>query len=87
MNVEKAFRIFAGIGIKIKSDGRIRLGGVIGTSDNKNKYTDKKNDECCKEIYFFSTIAATEPHSTCAGFIFGLKHRHTYFMRAIPNIS
>ena len=34
-----------------------------------------------------STIAATEPRAAFAGFLFGLKHRCTYFMRTIPNIS
>ena len=34
-----------------------------------------------------SNIAATEPNAAFAGFTFGLKHRYSYFMRTIPNIS
>ena len=82
----KAFRIFAGIGIKITSECRRHLEGVIGTNDNKNKYIDKKIDEWCKETEVLSTIAATEYHAAFAGFIVGLKHRYTYFMTTIPNI-
>ena len=78
--------MFAGTGIKITSDGRRHLGGVIGTSESK-KFIDEKIDEWCKEIEILSTIAATEPHAVFAGFIFGSKHRYTYFMRTTPNIS
>ena len=35
--LEKAFQIFAGIGIKITSECRRHLEGVSGTNDNKNK--------------------------------------------------
>ena len=85
--LEEATRIFAGTGIKITSEGRRHLGGVIGTNENKMKYIDEKIDVWCREIEVLSTIAATEPHAAFAGFIFGLKHRYTYFMRTIPNIS
>ena len=61
--------------------------GVISTNENKNKFIDEKIDELCKEIEVLSTIAATELHVAFAGFIFRLKHRYTYFMRTIPNIS
>ena len=32
--LETVFRIFAGTGIRITSDGRRHLGGVIGTNEN-----------------------------------------------------
>ena len=53
----------------------------------KTSTLSKKNDEWCKEIEVLSTIAATEPNAAFAGFTFGLKHRYSYFMRTIPNIS
>ena len=37
------------------------LRGVIGTTENKNKYIDIKIDKWCKEIEVLSTITATEP--------------------------
>ena len=40
-DLEKAFQIFAGTGIKIISNGRRHLGEEIGTNGNKNKYIDK----------------------------------------------
>ena len=85
--LHKAFWIFAGTGIKITSDGRRHLGEVIDTNENKNKFTDKKINQWNKEIKILSTIAATEPYAAFTGFIFGLKHRYTYFMKTIPNIS
>ena len=85
--LQKAFRIFTGTGIKITSDGWRHLEGVIGTNENKNKFIDKKIDEWGKEIAILSTIAATEPHAAFAGFIFSLKHCCTCFMRTISNLS
>ena len=41
------------------------------------------NDERCKKKQVLSTVAATEPHATLSGFIFGLKHRYIYFMKTI----
>ena len=81
------FRIFAGTGIKITSGSRRHVGGVIGTHENKNKFIDKKSDKWCKGIEIVSTIAVTESQAAFPGFIFDLKHRYTYFMRTIPNIS
>ena len=46
--LQKAFRIFVGTGIKITSDGRRHLGWVIGTNQNKNKFIDEKMGEWCK---------------------------------------
>ena len=85
LKLEKAFRIFAGTGIKIMSDSRRHWGGVTGTNENINKNIDEKNDKWCKKMEVLLTIAATEPHVPFAGFIFGLKYRYTYFMRTIPN--
>ena len=85
--LQKAFWIFAGTGIKITLDGRRHLGVVIGTNENKNKSIEEKIDEWCKEIKILSTIAATEFHAAFTGFVFVLKHRYTYFMRTISNIS
>ena len=45
--------------VKITSNGRSDLVGVIGTYENINKYIDEKIDEWCKEIEVLSTIAAT----------------------------
>ena len=47
----------------------------------------KKSDKWCKGIEIVSTIAVTESQAAFPGFIFDLKHRYTYFMRTIPNIS
>ena len=40
-----------------------------------------------KQIETLSKIAAFEPHTAYAGFTSCLRHRYTYYMRTIPNIS
>ena len=32
-------------------------------------------------------FATTQPHSSYAGFVFGLRHRWTYFLRTLPDIA
>ena len=83
----KAKNSFSGTGINITNEGRRHLGGVIGSSENKNTYINNKIDEWCKEIEVLSKIATSEPHAAYAAFVFGLRHRYTFFMRTIPNIS
>ena len=83
----KAKNSFSGTGINITNEGRSHLGGVIGSSENKNTYINNKIDEWCKEIEVLSKIATSEPHAAYAAFVFGLRHRYTFFMRTIPNIS
>ena len=59
------FQIFSGTGIKIPSDGRRHLGGLIGTNENKNKCIDQKNGEWCKEISFVNYCSNRTLCSLC----------------------
>ena len=40
-----------------------------------------------KQLEILTNFACTEPLATFSGFIRGLRHRYTYFMRPIPGIS
>ena len=66
----KAKNSFSDTGINITNEGRRHLGGVIGSSENKNTYINNKIDEWCKEIEVLSKIATSDtPYlkfETCA---------------------
>ena len=50
--LQKAFQIFAGTGIKITPDGRRHLGGVIGTNENKKSSLTRKLTNGAKKYKF-----------------------------------
>ena len=84
---EEAKKIFSGTKINITTEGRKYLGGVIGTDKFKTEYVDEKIEEMIKQLERFCKIAMYEPQAAYSAFIFGFKHKITYLMRCIPNIS
>ena len=46
-----------------------------------------KVSEWVKQLEILTKFARTEPHAAFSGFIHGLRHSYTYFMRTIPGIS
>ena len=63
------------------------LGTVIGSNDNKEEFVLAKVSEWVKQLEVLTNFACTEPHAAFSGFIHGLRHRYSYFMRTIPGIS
>ena len=63
------------------------LGTVVGSNDNKEEFVLAKVSEWVKQLEFLINFACTEPHAAFSGFIHGLRHRYSYFMRTIPGIS
>ena len=43
--------------------------------------------EWIKKLEILTEFACTEPHAAFSGFIHGLRHRYTYFMRTVPGVS
>ena len=43
--------------------------------------------EWVKQLEVLTNFACPEPHTAFSGFIHGLRHRYTYFMRSNPGIS
>ena len=90
---ERANRVFKNTnsdpsaGLNITTNGRKHLGAALGTEEFKNEYIDNKIEQWSEEIKVLANIAKTEPHLAYAAFTHGYKHKFTYFMRTIPNIS
>ena len=85
--VKKSNKIFKNSSIQITSTGQRHLGAVIGTTEYKQEYMNEKITTWTEEIRMLSEIAKTEPQSAYICFTSGFKHKITYYMRTIPNIS
>ena len=78
---------FKDTNIQIFSEGQRHLGAVIGSVKYKHDYIQEKIDLWTRELRVLCKIASTEPHAAYTGFITGFKHKVSYYMRTIPNIS
>ena len=56
-------------------------------NENKEEFVIAKLSEWVKQLEVLTNFACTEPHAAFSGFIHGLRHRYTYFMKTIPAIS
>ena len=84
---QRAFTVFKDTAIKITTEGQRHLGAVIGSSKYKREYVQNKIDELINEIKVLSMIAKTEPQAAYSCFITAFKHKPSYIMRTIPDIS
>lgn len=82
-----AFSVFKDTAIKITNEGQRHLGAVIGSSKYKQEYVQNKIDELINEMKVLSMIAKTEPQAAYSCFITAFKHKPSYIMRTIPDIS
>ena len=82
-----AQQIFKDSCIQITTEGNRHLGAVVGSNKHKDKFVNSKVAEWVNEIILLGKIAQTEPHVAYAAFTHGLRHKYTYIMRTIPNIS
>ena len=57
----------------------------IGSEEYQKDYVDGKVTEWVGEIVKLAEIATTEPQACYSAYIFGLKHKWTYFLRTIPD--
>ena len=83
----EAEQIFEGAGVNITSAGKKHLGATIGTIDYSEEFMTSMVRKWVDEIETLSKIAAFEPHTAYAAFISCIRHRYTYYMRTVPNIS
>ena len=82
-----ATEIFQDTGVNITTSGRKYLGGFIGKVDERRKYVKTIIDDWIEKIKLLSNIAKSEPQAAYAAFVSGFKHKFTYHIRVIPDIS
>ena len=85
--MQRAKEIFAGTGIQITEDGQKYLGGFVGTVEAVNKYVDGLVENWLEQLDVLVNIAKSEPQAAYTSFTSGFRHKMTYFIRTIPNIS
>ena len=64
-----------------KGEGAVRPIGV------GEEYVDEKVEEWVAQVTRLAEFATTQPQSSYATFVFGLRHRWTYFLRTLPNMA
>ena len=68
-------------------DGKRLLGTVIGSIKYRRNYVTQKVNILLHESDILCDIARIEPQAAYSCFVSGYKHKLTYVMRTIPNIS
>ena len=48
---------------------------------------DEKVEEWVAQVTRLAEFATTQPHSSYAAFVFGLRHRWAYLLRTLPDIA
>ena len=51
------------------------------------EYVDEKVEEWVAQVTSLAEFATTQPQSSYVAFVFGLRHRWTYFLRTLPDIA
>ena len=84
---ERAENIFEGTEIKITTVGRKYLGGFVGKTEGAETYVGDLVKEWVEQLDTLSNIAKSEPQSAYSSFTAGFRHKITYFIRTIPNLT
>ena len=86
---QAAKEILSETAINITTEGRKHLGATLGSRDFLEEYVviGEKNEEWVAQVARLAKFATTQPQSSYAAFVFGLRHRWTYFLRALPDIA
>ena len=63
------------------------LGVAVGSNENKEVFVISKVSEWVKQLEIPTKFTYSEPHAAFSGFIHGLRHRYTCFMRTVPGNS
>lgn len=84
---EKAKQVFSESDVHITNAGKRHLGAALGTQQYRENFINEKIQIWIKEITLLSQIAKIEPQAAYSAFISGYKHKITYFIRTLPNIS
>ena len=86
-DMDEAKQLFRNHSIQITSEGQRHLGAALGSPEYRNKYINEKVNGWVKELEKLSMIAVAQPQAAYSAFVNGYKHKFTYFIRTIPDIS
>ena len=86
-HLQYTYQFFSTSGLNITSEGRRHLGAIIGTDNFKQPYLNELVNDWIQQVKTLTEISKSEPHAAFSSFNHGLKHKFSYAMRTIPNIS
>ena len=84
---DEAVEIFSDTSVKITKRGKKHLGAAVGHIDYREEFLGGLVADWVQQIEALSIIASHDPQSAYTAFTKCIRHRYTYFMRTIPNIS
>ena len=85
--LQEAKNIFNGVGVNITTRGKKHLGAVIGETDYKVEFVENIVQKWVDQVTVLSQIATFEPQAAYTAFVTCLRHRYTFYMRTISDIS
>jgi hypothetical protein len=85
--VDAAREIFADTDINITSEGRVYLGGFVGSKESRENYAKELVKKWCEQLMMLSKIAQSEPQAAYAAFVSGFQHKLTYYIHTLPNLG
>ena len=84
---DMALKTFENTGTNLTEDGKHHLGAVIGSIEYRENYVTQIVNAWLDELNMLCDIARIESQAAYSCFVSGYKHKLTYIMRTIPNIS
>ena len=84
---QAAKEIFSETAIDITTEGRKHLGAALGSRDFLEEYDGEKVVKWVAQVTRLAEFTTTQPQSSYAAFVFGLRHRWTYVLRTLPDIA
>lgn len=82
-----ARKVFGDTAINITSEGHKHLGAVLGSRSFLEEYVEEKVEDWVRQISKLAEFAISQPQASYAAFTAGLRHRWTYFLRTLPDIT
>ncbi|PFX33527.1 hypothetical protein AWC38_SpisGene1544 [Stylophora pistillata] len=82
-----AKEIFSETNINITTEGRKHLGAALGSRAFFEEYVDERVEEWVAQVTRLAEFATTQPQSSYAAFVFGLRHWWTYLLRTLPGLA
>ncbi|KAL9959428.1 hypothetical protein ACROYT_G032751 [Oculina patagonica] len=81
-------RLFVLGGQELRSaEGHKHLGAVLGSRSFLEEYVGEKVEDWVHQVSKLAEFAISQPQASYAAFTVGLRHRWTYFLRTLPDIT
>ena len=73
--------------INITTEEYKNLGAAPGSRSYFEEYVGEKVEDWVGQVIKLVEFAASQPQASYAAFMFGLRHRWTYFLKTLPAIA